>query len=196
VVVDLRLRDPAARGHHPHARLDQLEEVAVAGHHHDLVALLSRALRDRGDHVVRLVALHAHVLVAEGVHEWMHVRPLLGEQVGLRVALALVLLVDLLAARHPGVPDHERRLDAVLGDDLHEHRREPEDRVGGLPLRGRDRLGEREKGAVHEAVPVDEEQLLGGLVGHGPTLSAGKAFSLARWKGITPNPGASVLSFV
>ena len=169
-VVDLGLGDPAARGHHAHARLDQLEQVAVAGHDHDLVALLARVLRDRGDHVVGLVALDAHVLVAECVHERLHVRPLLREQVRLRVALRLVLLVDLLAARHPGVPDHERGLDAVLRDDLHEHRREAEDRVGGLPLRGRDGLRKREKRAINEAVPVDQEQLLG-LLGHGSTLS-------------------------
>ena len=104
-VVHLRLGDPAARGHHPHARLDQLEQVAVAGHDHH-VDSPSRApgAATRGDHVVGLVALHAHVLVAERVHERLHVRPLLGEQVGLRVALRLVLLVDLLAARHARRP--------------------------------------------------------------------------------------------
>ena len=41
-VVDLRVRDAAAGGHHPHAVLDQLEEVAVAGHDHHVDALLVR----------------------------------------------------------------------------------------------------------------------------------------------------------
>ena len=128
-VVDLRLGDPAARGHHAHAGLDQLEEVAVAGHDHHVEALVAGPAGHRGDHVVGLVALHLHVLVAEAVDERLQVRPLLGEQVGLRVALALVLLVDLVAARHARVPDHQRGLHAVLGDDLHEHRGEAEDRV-------------------------------------------------------------------
>ena len=37
-VVDLRVGDAAAGGHHPHARLDQLEEVAVAGDDHHVDA--------------------------------------------------------------------------------------------------------------------------------------------------------------
>ena len=173
-VVHLRLRDPAARGHHAHAGLDQLEEVAVAGHDHHVEALVTRPAGDGGDHVVGLESLHAHVLVAEAVHERLHVRPLLGEQVGLRVALALVLLVDLLATRHPGVPHHQRGLHAVLGDDLHEHRGEAEDRVRGLPLRGRDGLGQREKGAINKAVPVDQEQFFRRLRRHRSTLSTAR----------------------
>ena len=38
-VVDLRVGDAAAGGHDAHARLDQLEQVAVAGHHHHVDAL-------------------------------------------------------------------------------------------------------------------------------------------------------------
>ena len=197
-VVHLRLRDPATGGHHSHARLDQLEEVAVAGHDHHVEALVARAAGDGGDHVVGLEALHAHVLVAEAVHERLHVRPLLREQVGLRVALALVLLVDLLAARHAGVPDHQRGLHAVLGDDLHEHRGEAEDGIRGLPLRGSDRLGQRKKRAINEAVPVDQEQFLGRLRRHRSTLSRAsvpgghcsgegvRALALAKWIGKAP----------
>ena len=56
-VVDLRLGDPAARRHHPHALADDLEHVAVAGHDHDVDPLLARLARQRRDHVVGLVAL-------------------------------------------------------------------------------------------------------------------------------------------
>ncbi len=169
-VVDLGVGDPAPGGHHAHARLDQLKEIAVAGEHGHVDALLARLAGQRGDHVVGLVARHLHVLVAEGIDQRVHVRPLLGQQVGLLLAVPLVLLVDLLAPRHARVPDHQRRLEAELGDHLHEHRRKAEDGVGGLSLRRGDRLRERKKGAVDEAVPVDQDELAGGLAGHGLTV--------------------------
>ena len=72
----------------------------------------SRASRgERGDHVVRLVALDPHVRVAEGLDERLHVGPLLAAAGRAARAGRLVLAVDLLAARHAGVPGHERRLD-------------------------------------------------------------------------------------
>ena len=49
----------------------------------------------------------------------------------------------------------------VLGEDLHEHRRESEDRVRREPRRRRDRLGQREERPVHERVAVDEVELVG-----------------------------------
>jgi hypothetical protein len=172
-VVDRRVGDPAAGRHHAHAVLHELEEVAVAGHDHHVDPLLVRLARERGDHVVRLVALDAHVRVAESVHERVEVRPLLLEQVGPLAPPGLVLLVGLEPSGHARVPGHQRRLRPVLGEQLHEHRREAEDRVGGESPGRRDRLREREEGAVHEAVPVDQEQLAGLLVGHGSTLAIG-----------------------
>src|SRR3712207_8851673 len=59
-----------------------------------------------------------------------------------------VVLVDLLAPRGPRVPHHQGRAAAVLGQQLHEHRREAEDRVGREALGGGDRLGQREERAV------------------------------------------------
>src|SRR5215210_3526966 len=47
---------------------------------------------------------------------------------------------DLLAARRAGVPDDHGRLGAVLGEQLDEHRGEPEDRVRGKARRRGDRL--------------------------------------------------------
>jgi hypothetical protein len=132
-VVQLGVGDPPARGHHPDVPVDELEEVTVAGDHHHLDALPRRAVGDRGDDVVGLVALHPQVAVTEGLDQRLEVRPLLGQQVGPGPALGLVLFVLGLAPGHAGVPDHEGRLDAVLGDDLHEHRGEAEDRVGRLP---------------------------------------------------------------
>src|SRR5919202_181235 len=79
-------------------------------------------------------------------------------------AVGLVLLVGLLAARHARVPHHERGLRPVLGEDLHQHRREAEQRVGGEPARGGDGLREREEGPVGQAVAVDQEELGGALL--------------------------------
>src|SRR3954466_16404271 len=53
----------------------------------------------------------------------------------------------------------------MLDQDLGHHRGEPVEGVGGAPIGGRDRLGEREEGPVREAVAVDQEQLAVGLGG-------------------------------
>ena len=158
-VVDLRVGDAARRRHHPHAVADELVGVAVARDDHHRDVPLPRPLDQRGDHVVGLVALDGDVRVAEGLDERAQVRPLLGEQVGARRALRLVVGRDLLAPGQARVPDDDRRHLAVVGEDLHEHRREAEDRVGGPPVRRRDGFREREERAERERVPVDQEQL-------------------------------------
>ena len=168
-VVDLRVGDAARGGHDPHALVDELVGVAVAGddHHGDLALL--RLHDERGDHVVGLEALDRDVPVAERLDQRAQVRPLQLQQIGPARALGLVVRGHLLAARQAGVPHHDRRHLAVVGEDLHEHRREAEDRVRGAPVRRRDRLREREERAVGERVPVDQEELARGVsvaVGH------------------------------
>jgi hypothetical protein len=160
-VIGLRLGDAATRRHHLHAVADELERVAVAGDDRDRDLLLLCLLDEGRDDVVGLEAVDGVVRVAEGLDERAHVRVLLGEQVGLLGPVALVLGVDLLAAARPGVPDDDGRLHAVLGQQLHEHRREAEDRVRVAPVGGGDRLGEREERSVDERVAVDEEELAG-----------------------------------
>ena len=162
-VIDLRVRDAPRGGHDPHAVADELVGVAVAGddHHGDL-ALLGLA-DERCDHVVGLEALDGDVAVAERLDERPERGPLLLEQVGAGGALGLVVGGDLLAAGHARVPHHDGRHLAVVGEDLHEHAREAEDRVGGAAVGGRDRLGEREERAVGERVAVDQEQLARGV---------------------------------
>ena len=162
-VVDLRVGDAARGGHDPHALADELVGVAVAGHdHHGDLALL-RLLDERGDHVVGLEALDGDVAVPERLDERAQVRPLQLQEIGPARALRLVVGRELLAARQAGVPHHDGRHLAVIGEDLHEHRREAEDRVRRAPVRGRDRLGEREERAIGERVPVDQEQLARGV---------------------------------
>jgi hypothetical protein len=132
-VVHARVRDAARRGHDPNAAVvRELVGVAVPRHDHHVDALLLGLLGKARDHVVGLVAFDAHVAVAERLDKRLEVRPLLLKQVRPGLALRLVRLVRDLAAGHPGVPDDDRRLRPVLGEDLHEHAGEAEDRVGRL----------------------------------------------------------------
>ena len=165
-VVHLGVGDPARGGHDPHPVADQLVGVAVSGHdhHRDRRFRAARAGDDRRDHVVGLVALDRKVLIAERGHQRLERRPLLLEQVGAGAALGLVLGIDLLAPGIALVPHHHGRLGAVVGEDLDQHRGEPEDRIGRHPGGGRDRLGQREERAVGEAVAVDQEELVGHLI--------------------------------
>ena len=149
----------------------ELVRVAVAGHDHHRDPLVARLVGERGDHVVGLVALDLDVAVAERLHQRGQVRPLLLEQVGPAAALGLVVLGDLLAPGHAGVPHHDGRRLAIVGEDLHEHRGEAEDRVRRAPVGGRDRLGQREERPVGERVAVDQEQLTRRVsvgLGHAP----------------------------
>ena len=162
VVVELGVGDPAARRHHADARLrvDQLEDVAVAGDDDDRHVLRRAPLGDRGDDVVGLVAVDGDVAVAERLDQRREVRPLLAQQVRPRLARRLVVGRDLLAAGVARVPDDDRRLLAVLGQQLHEHRGEPEDRVGRHARRRRDRLRQGEERPVGERAAVDQVELV------------------------------------
>ncbi len=160
-VVDLRVGDAARGRHDPHAVLDELVRVAVAGDDHHRDAALLGLLGERGDHVVGLEALDRDVAVAEGLDQRAQVRPLELEQVGPARALGLVVGRQLLAAGHPRVPDDDRRHRTVVREDLHEHRGESEDRVGRPPVGGGDRLGKREERPIGQGVAVDQEELAG-----------------------------------
>ena len=145
--------------------IDELEGVAVAGDDDRR----DRCSRARSASVAMTSSASkpadARVRVAERLDERLEVRPLLLEQVRPRRAPRLVLGVDLLAPAGAGVPDDDRRLRAVLGEDLHEHRGEAEDRVRRNARRRRDRLGQREERPVDERVAVDQVELVG-AVGH------------------------------
>ena len=59
----------------------------------------------------------------------------------------------------PRVPGDRDALRPVVGEQLEEHVREAEQRVGGEALARRQLLGQREERAVGEVVAVDEEEL-------------------------------------
>ena len=173
-VVDPGVGDAARGGHDfDHTVVDQLVGVAVAGHDHhgDLRVIGTSLFHDRGDHVVGLVPLDSQVAVSERLHERLEGGPLLLEQIGAGGPLRLVLRVQRLTPRVPRVPDHHGRLRAVVGQDLHQHRGEPEDRVRRHAGGGGDRLGEGEESPVGQAVAVDQEELFGGARGHTLRLS-------------------------
>ena len=169
-VIDLRVGDPARRGHHPDPVADQLVDVAVAGDDHHRDPCRRGIPGHRRDHVVGLIALDRDVLEAERLGQRRQVRPLLLEQVRARLALRLVLGVDVLSARPALVPGDDHRPRAEVDQQLGHHRRESVDRIRRPPVSGRDRLGQGEERPVGERVPVDQEQLpvlrLGDLLGH------------------------------
>ena len=164
-VVDLGVGDAPGRRHHLDQAplVDQLEHIAVPRHDHHLDGRIGvdRPLCDRGDHVVRLVALQTHVAVAECLDQRFHRRPLLLEQIRSRAPGRLVFGEQLAASRCARIPGDDGRADAVLGDDLDEHRGEAEDRVRRHPRRRGDRLGQGEEGPVDEARAIDQEQPAG-----------------------------------
>ena len=157
--VHVHVRD-AARGHHQRDVLrDELERVAVGRDHGRLHPGLVSTRSQRGDHVVRLPALELEVAVAEGLDDRPEVRELLAQEVRHRTAVDLVRVRDLVPVHGPCVPRDGHSLRPVVGQQLEEHVREAEQRVGGKTLARRQLLGQREEGPVGEVVAVDEEEL-------------------------------------
>ena len=157
--VDHDLAHSLGVGHDRDVVVDELQHVPVAGDDHRPDPLALRLLGQRGEDVVGLEALLLQAREAEGGDEVLEVGPLLLQQVRHRLAPRLVLLVVLVPegalARVPGYDDVGG---SELGQHLEEHRGEAVQSVGGKALAGGDRLGQREVGAVREAVAVDEKE--------------------------------------
>jgi hypothetical protein len=83
------VRDAARRHHQRDVVADELEGVAVGRDDGRLDPGLVGAVRERGDHVVRLPALELEVAVAEGLDDRPEERELLAQQVRHRLALVL-----------------------------------------------------------------------------------------------------------
>ena len=157
--VDVHVGDASRRHHQGHVLRDQLERVAVRGDDGRLHPGLVGARRERGDDVVGLPALELEVPVPEGLDDGSEVRELLAEEVGHRPPVGLVALVLLHPFDRPGVPGDGDPLWPVVGQELEEHVREPEQRVRRHPLARRELLGQREVRPVGEVVAVDEEEI-------------------------------------
>ena len=184
--VDVHIRD-TARGHHQADVVgDELEGIAVGRDDACPDRGLVRPGGERGDHVVGFPALELEVAVAEGLDDRPEERELLPEEIRHRPAVLLVLGRELRPVHGPRVPRHRDPLGPVVGEQLEQHVREPEQRAGGEAFARRQLLRQGEERPVGEVVAVDEEQLAfaGGRVvelelgpaerlrGHGATLSS------------------------
>ena len=130
--VDVDVRD-AARGHHQADVLGaELERVAIGRDDAGADCGLVRPGRDRRDHVVRLPPLELEVAVAERLDDRPEVRELLAEEVGHRPPPLLVRLCDLGAVGRSRVPGDADPARLVVGEELEEHVREAEERIGRL----------------------------------------------------------------
>ena len=161
--VDVDVAHPARRHHQADVLRDELERVAVGRDHARLDPGFVGARRESRDHVVRLPALELEVAVAECLHDRPQVRELLAEQVRHRPAAFLVHDVRGLGLRRavhrPCVPGDRDAFRPVVGEELEEHVREAEQRVGGEAFARREFLGQREERSIGEVVAVDEEEL-------------------------------------
>ena len=108
------------------------------------------------------------------------------------------------------VPRDGDALRLVVGEQLEEHVREPEQRVRREAVARRELLGEREEGPVREVVAVDEEELgvprgavvelqllAGERLGHGVKLSCSRRWHASRFAHFPPSsspPPAELLA--
>ena len=114
--------------------------------------------REGADEVVRLIALLLHIADAHGGEHLLERGELHDELLRRRRAGALVVLEHLVA--EGGGVQVERDAEIVgpfLFEDLKEELDEAEDGIGGEAVLGREAVDGVE-GAVHEAVPVDENE--------------------------------------
>ncbi len=111
LVVAADVRDPLHVEHHGDPGADQLEEVAVRGHDHDLDAPLERPQRERGDRVVGLVLLDADHRYPKRLQDLDDQPELLAELV--RRLRAARLVLGVLLEANGGRPDVERDRDEV-----------------------------------------------------------------------------------
>ncbi len=142
-----------------HVRPDELHQVLVGRHQHDLVALGHRLLRQRPHDVVGLVVVELEARNAERLDRLADVGDLRHQIVRHRGAIRLV--VGELLGAHGLVGDVERNADEVrrfvledLAQDLHE----TEDGVGRQPLRVRE-VPDGEEGTEDVVEAVDQDEL-------------------------------------
>jgi hypothetical protein len=159
-------RPAAPRVQEADAVADELVEVLVPRDDHRLQPARGRLLRQRADHIVRLVSLQLEHRDAEALQDPPN--PGDGGLQLVRHLLAgrLVLRVDLHPLRVTRVEDHAQVVRLVLLQDLLEETGNSEGRRGVLAARGDERAGDHgEERPVDEGVAVDQEEARAGLLG-------------------------------
>ena len=139
--------------------LDQLVAVAVAGDDDHVATVVAGPGGQRGDDVVGLDPGLLEGGDLEGVDDLADQTHLLAQDVGRRAAVGLVGLDPLVAERRlRPVEGHRQPVVGVVAQQVDEHRREPEHRVGDLPGGGGHVGRQGEERAVGQRVPVDEHE--------------------------------------
>ena len=112
----------AARHVERHVRPDELHQVLVTGHDHDLVRPGGEAAGERGDHVVGFHPLDFDTAQTEGLDDAADVWQLGHEGVGHRIAIRLVVVGELVAKRRPAGVEYDRHaLGLLFGHQLEQH---------------------------------------------------------------------------
>ena len=158
-VIGDDVRDAPPVEHHADARPDHLEEVAVGGHDDRFQPLLHRSQGQRGDGVVRLVALNLHDGDGHGLQDLPDQPQLLAELVwGLGppgLVIGVLLQPD---CGPPLVERHRQEVRLLLAQELDQHGGESVHRVGQLAAGGGQIGGQGEEGPVGKAVSVQDEE--------------------------------------
>jgi hypothetical protein len=160
LVVDDGVRDPLAGVHDLHVGiLDELERVAVTGHHHHVAAGVASLGRERGQDVVGFVAHLLHARHGEDPEHLAHESELGNQEVRRLGPVSLVVRDHLVAKGRLGpVEGHGDAARVVVAQQVHENGTEPEHSVCHLPT-GRRQIGrERKESAKDQRVPIEEEE--------------------------------------
>ncbi len=114
------------------ARRDELREILVAGRDRDVDAGLRRLHRQRADHVVGFDAFDAQDRKTERLDDREHRLDLRGERIGHRLAVGLVLGVEIVAERAARRVLHERGVVGFRVQRRAQHVDDAEQRAGRL----------------------------------------------------------------
>ena len=146
---------------HDHAVADQLHQVLVRRDDGDLGAGFLGLTGIGGDQVVGLEAVHVDAGDAEGRGRLADEGELGNQFVRRRRPVGLVFGIDVAAKGLAGAVEHHRHVVGVgIGDKLHHHAREAEDRIDRRPV-GAGHRRQGMEGAEDETGTVDQEDVLG-----------------------------------
>ncbi len=147
--------------------LDELIDVAVAGHDDHVLAAVADLGGEGGDDVVGLEPGLLEERESEDLDDLADQAHLLAQDVGSGLATGLVVVEPFVPERRLGpIEGHGHAVGTVVAEQVEQHRREAVDGVGHLARCGRQIGGQREERSVGERVAVDQQVLARSGVGH------------------------------